>query len=65
MNIARSCATATGHQGVLITGGDDDKGKLFPLLNCLTVPMDNGSYSYVSNDLPQLSPLINIIISNS
>ena len=44
MITARSSATATGHQGMLIiTGGQDDKRRHYPLLNCLTVVMDNGT----------------------
>ena len=51
MITARSCATATGHQGMLIiTGGEDDKGKI--LSSTALFDSSNGQW-YVSNDLPK------------
>ena len=51
MITARSYATATGHQGMLIiTGGRDDKGKI--LSSTELFESTNGQW-YVSNDLPQ------------
>ena len=51
MITARSYATATGHQGMLIiTGGMDDKGKI--LSSTELFDSSNGQW-YVTNDLPQ------------
>ena len=51
MITARSHATATGHQGMLIiTGGVDDKGKM--LFSTELFDSSNGQW-YMSNDLPQ------------
>ena len=51
MITARSHATATGHQGMLIiTGGMDDKGK--KLSSTELFDSSNGQW-YVTNDLPQ------------
>ena len=51
MITARSAATATGHQGMLIiTGGMDDKGKI--LSSTELFDSSNGQW-YVTNDLPQ------------
>ena len=51
MITARSFATATGHQGMLIiTGGKDDKGKT--LSSTELFDSSNGQW-YVTNDLPQ------------
>ena len=51
MITARSDATATGHQGMLIiTGGVDDKGKI--LSSTELFDSSNGRW-YVTNDLPQ------------
>ena len=63
MITARSCATATGHQGMLIiTGGEDDKGNILSsteLFDC-----SSGQW-YMSNDLPQPhSSLKSVIVDN-
>ena len=51
MITARSYATATGHQGMLIiTGGRDDKGNT--LFSTELFDSNNGQW-YMSNDLPQ------------
>ena len=51
MITARSAATATGHQGMLIiTGGRDDKGKALSSTELFN--SSNGQW-YISNDLPQ------------
>ena len=51
MITARSYATATGHQGMLIiTGGNDDKGE--KLSSTELFDSSNGQW-YVTNDLPQ------------
>ena len=63
MITARSNATATGHQGMLIiTGGEDDKGKLLS-----STELFDGSKGkwYTLNDLPQPhSQLKSVIVDN-
>ena len=63
MSTARSHATATGHQGMLIiTGGVDDKGKR--LSSTELFDSSNGQW-YVTNDLPQPhSSLRSVIVDN-
>ena len=63
MITARSYATATGHQGMLIiTGGMDDKSKRLPSTELFD--SSNGQW-YVSNDLPQPhSWLQSVIVDN-
>ena len=63
MITARLCATATGHQGMLIiTGGVDDKREL--LSSTELFDSSNGQW-YMSNDLPQpLSSLQSVIVDN-
>ena len=52
MITARSLATATGHQGMLIiTGGRDDTGKV--LSSTHLFDSNNGQWWYICNDLPQ------------
>ena len=62
MITARSYATATGHQGMLIiTGGVDDKGKLS---STELFDSSNGQW-YVTNDLPQPhTSLKSVIVDN-
>ena len=65
MITARSCATATGHQGMLIiTGGWDDKNKR--LSSTELFDSSNGQwYMSKSNDLPQPhSQLQSVIVDN-
>ena len=60
MNIARSHATATGHQGMLIiTGGWGDKNKI--LSSTELFDSSNGQW-YMSNDLPQPHYLLKSVI---
>ena len=60
MITARSRATATGHQGMLIiTGGEDDKYKT--LSSTELFDSSNGQW-YVSNDLPQPHSLLKSVI---
>ena len=63
MITARSYATATGHQGMLIiTGGEDDKGK--KLSSTELFDSSNGQW-YMTNDLPQPhSELKSVIVDN-
>ena len=63
MITARSYATATGHQGILIiTGGEDDKGQI--LSSTELFDSSNGEW-YVSDDLPQPhSSLKSVIVDN-
>ena len=63
MITARSYATATGHQGMLIiTGGDDDKDNT--LSSTELFDSSNGQW-YMSNDLPQPhSWLQSVIVDN-
>ena len=60
MIIARSAATATGHQGMLIiTGGMDDKRKR--LSSTELFDSSNGQW-YMTNDLPQPHSLLKSVI---
>ena len=60
MITARSYATATGHQGMLIiTGGEDDKTKT--LSSTELFDSSNGQW-YVTNDLPQPHYLLQSVI---
>ena len=60
MITARSLATATGHQGMLIiTGGRDDNGKR--LSSTELFDSSNGQW-YVSNDLPRSHYLLKSVI---
>ena len=63
MITARSYATATGHQGMLIiTGGEDDKGKRLSSTDLFD--SSNGQW-YMTNDLPQPhSWLQSVIVDN-
>ena len=63
MDLARSNATAIGHQGMLIiTGGEDDKRKT--LSSTELFDSGNGQW-YICSDLPQpLSELQSLIVSN-
>jgi len=63
MGLARSNATAIGHQGMLIiTGGEDDKRKT--LSSTELFDSGNGQW-YICSDLPQpLSELQSSIVSN-
>ena len=64
MIMARSCATATGHQGMLIiTGGWDDEGKR--LSSTELFDSNNGQW-YKCSDLPQPhSSLQSVIVDNT
>ena len=60
MITARSHATATGHQGMLIiTGGDDDKGKR---LSSTELFDSSNRQWYVTNDLPKPHYLLKSVI---
>jgi len=63
MTTARACATAAGHQGMLIiTGGEDDKGKT---LSSTELFDTNIKQWYICSDLPQpLWYLRSVIIDN-
>ena len=63
MIAARSSATATGHQRMLIiTGGLDDKGKI---LSCTELFDSSNGQWYMSQDLPQPhSWLQSVIVDN-
>ena len=63
MITARSCATAAGHQGMLIiTGGEDDKGKV---LSSTELFDSNNGLWYKCNDIPQPhSGLKSVIVDN-
>ena len=63
MITARSCATATGHQGMLIiTGGIDDKHKR--LSSTELFDSSNGQW-YMSNDLPCPHYLLQSVIADN
>ena len=60
MITARSCATAAGHQGILIiTGGEDDKN--IKLCSAELFDSSNGQW-YTCNDLPQPHYMLKSVI---
>jgi len=63
MTTARVCATATGHQGMLIiTGGEDDKYKI---LSSTELFDTNNKQWYICSDLPQPHyRLLSVIVDN-
>ena len=66
MITARSNATATGHQGMLIiTGGSDDM-HMYNKLSCTELFDSSNGQWYVTNDLPQPhSSLQSVIVDNT